>query len=201
MFNKSNSGHSTLKIPQWSHISITVTLLSLALTGCASHNSTSKTGTKTSQSSPSSHSTGSPASKWMTVDSSTHTVTLKMNGAMNGRLNFNGYANGFMTITVPVNWHVHVQFVNKGQLHNSAMIAPIAAVKKKTPPKPAFSGAAIKNASKGIPSGASASFSFIANKPGKYAIMSGVTGYGTSGMWDHFNVSSVKSPSLTVKNG
>src|SRR5205807_10375873 len=32
----------------------------------------------------------------------------------NGTLNFNRYANGQMTVTVPAGWRVHIDFVNSG---------------------------------------------------------------------------------------
>src|SRR5271154_3225365 len=56
---------------------------------------------------------------WMKIDpahKSVHYAITMAQGGNNGTLNFNGYAHGAMTITVPKGWHVSMHVVNSGAL-------------------------------------------------------------------------------------
>jgi sulfocyanin len=115
-----------------------------------------------------------------------------------GGFNFNGYGHGGMTIVVPVGWKVVVQFQNSSVLPHSALIAPSAAAQSSVPPAtPVFAGGATKDLSTGLAQGTKATFSFTTGKPGTYAIVCGVPGHATAGMWDKLIVSATaKTPSV-----
>lgn len=141
---------------------------------------------------------------WMKVDAAhkrvSFTVTASDGGA-NGTLNFNGYANGRMTVTVPAGWRLHIDFVNAGAgalPHSFEVIS-----KGKIPPQginPAIAGAESRDLVPGIPPLQKDAFDFTASRSGNYLWFCGVPGHGLSGMWDGFVVSSAaKAPSVLTK--
>lgn len=135
------------------------------------------------------------------VAAGTHSVTVPLiagQTSADGGFNFNGYGHGGMTVEVPVGWKVVVQFRNASVLPHSAMIAPPAAAQAGVPPAtPAFGGAATKDLSTGLAQGTAATFSFTVARPGTYAIVCGVPGHATAGMWDKLIVSgSARAPSV-----
>src|SRR6266481_3193207 len=53
---------------------------------------------------------------WLTVDTTAKTVTFQLTAGLtqlNGGLNFNGFNDGKLTLTVPTNWTVVLRFTNK----------------------------------------------------------------------------------------
>jgi sulfocyanin len=104
--------------------------------------------------------------------------------------NFNGGANGKMTIIVPHGDVVNVSFTNKASLPHSAEIVAYA----KTPAAvtsfaPALKGASTPNPTAGSPSGKTYKFSFTATKAGKFLLVCAVPGHVAAGMWDNFVIS------------
>src|SRR6266853_3348551 len=52
---------------------------------------------------------------WLTVDTTAKTATLQLTAGLtqlNGGLNFNGFNDGKLTLTVPTNWTVVLRFAN-----------------------------------------------------------------------------------------
>lgn len=98
--------------------------------------------------------------------------------------NFDGYAKGKLTITVPAGWKVHVVFLNVGSLAHSLMVVPGSTKPTASHPKPAFAGATTKLPYTGTPTGRGADFTFKATKPGKYRLLCAVPGHDAAGMWD-----------------
>src|SRR5258708_28202762 len=52
---------------------------------------------------------------WLTVDTTAKTATLQLTAGLtqlNGGLNFNGFNDGKLSLTVPLNWTVVLRFVN-----------------------------------------------------------------------------------------
>ncbi|MEJ2643502.1 MAG: sulfocyanin-like copper-binding protein [Gammaproteobacteria bacterium] len=141
---------------------------------------------------------------WVHVNASKKQVTFDISEGPNGQAgqyNFDGYAHGHMTMTVPTGWHVTMKVTNDGTTGHSMEIIKAP----KTPPvesvKPAFKHAETKDITSGMPPGASSTFSFKANKPGQYWLMCAVPGHALLGMWDHFVVSSkAKRPSVTERS-
>jgi sulfocyanin len=139
--------------------------------------------------------------QWMTYDAAakrvTMTVTAGENPSVNGGWNFNGYASGNMTITVPLGSTVDIAFKNADQLQHSLVVingeAPL-------PPQggdPAFPRAYTVSLVEGIRPGGSDQVRFTADKAGKYRIFCGVAGHGLAGMWNWLVVSAeAQGPSV-----
>ena len=116
-----------------------------------------------------------------------------------GGLDFNGYQNGGMTITVPVGWQVVVHFTNANDLPHSAIVLAAGADKQAAPStSPVFAGAATKNPGGGLPKGAKETFTFEASKAGTYELVCAVPGHAQSGMWAKLIVSpTATAPSVS----
>jgi sulfocyanin len=140
---------------------------------------------------------------WMKVDAAhkhvSFTITASQGGA-NGTLNFNGYANGQMTVTVPAGWRVHIDFVNAGA---GALPHSIEAIKSGKIPlqgtAPAIAGAESRDLVAGVPPMQRDAFDFTAAPAGRYLWFCGVPGHGQAGMWAHFVVSAGGMPGVVVK--
>lgn len=63
--------------------------------------------------------------QWLASNLKKHIATLRLiagyKGAFNG-FNFDGYGKGSMVVVMPVGFHVHVLFSNKGTYPHSAVI-------------------------------------------------------------------------------
>jgi hypothetical protein len=82
-----------------------------------------------------------PTSRWMQYNAAERRVQLLLQASFN-TFGSDGYANGFLTITIPQGWTVDVNFLNeKSILKNGAMIVPLSQLKKGGPFTPAFSEA------------------------------------------------------------
>ena len=146
--------------------------------------------------------------KWVSIDAAHHrvsfTVTAAQGGA-NGTLNFNGYAAGQMTVTVPVGWQVHIDFVNSGAgalPHSLEVIRDVQPVPQQgiAPAIPRAETADLLDGIAPDPPSNKGSADFTASPAGRYLWFCGVPSHGLSGMWDHFVVSGTANlPSVTVK--
>lgn len=129
-------------------------------------------------------------------------VVKASDGGANGTLNFNGYANGDLTVTVPAGWRVHIDLINTGAgalPHSLEVIREVS----KIPPQgipPAIPQAVSRDLVAGVPPLQKDSFDFTAQPPGRYLWFCGVPTHGLSGMWDRFIVSATTSlPIIAVK--
>ncbi len=128
----------------------------------------------------------------MAVNSQNKTVDLTViAGYANQGFNLNGTANGAMRFSVPVGWHVEIQFHNEAGLANSLAVVPRNGSHTVEMP-----GAATSDPSQGIKQGTSTTMSFTASKQGKFRLASVVAGHETSGMWAAFTVTPAGVPSL-----
>jgi hypothetical protein len=144
------------------------------------------------------------APTWVTTSGKVVHLTLiaGWNNANVG-FNFNGGAHGKMVVTIPLGDTVDVSFTNhaKGVPHNVEIIPyttnPIAgrvnppAFKGAETPSPQFRPG--QGGQGGRPSFGSSkplTFSFVANKDGKYMIICAISGHALAGMWDTMIVSS-----------
>jgi sulfocyanin len=137
----------------------------------------------------------------LSYDAATKTVTFALSaGAQSGPgaagpFNFNGYANGAATLTVPPGSTVVMNFVNlDGTPHSAELIAD-----KDPMPNmggdPAIPGAYTKDVTQGLPQGGKDVMQFTAPPSGSFRIFCGVPGHGLSGMWIRFKVDpAAKSP-------
>jgi sulfocyanin len=139
---------------------------------------------------------------WLSVDSASKTATFQLTSGLtqlNGGLNFNGFNDGKLTLSVPTGWNVVIRFKNQDpNLTHSAEIADTAKPMPAGPQDPpAFPHATTAKLMTGLASGDSDTFKFVANKPGSYMIFCGVPGHGLAGMWLRLSVSPAeKRPTL-----
>ncbi len=140
---------------------------------------------------------------WMRVDAAQKRVSFIVkasDGGANGTLNFNGYGNGDLTVTVPAGWRVHIDLINTGAgalPHSLEVIREVS----KIPPQgipPAIPQAVSRDLIAGVPPLQKDSFDFTAQPPGRYLWVCGVPTHGLSGMWDRFIVSATASLPITA---
>lgn len=141
---------------------------------------------------------------WMTVDTAHKTASFDMQMAQNGNngtLNFNGYAHGGMTITIPLGWMVKMKVTNAGQgaiPHSLEIIPQAEVIPTQGMEPPAFDGAETIDLINGLGVGKSDEVDFTASTAGKYWIFCGVPDHGIGGMWDYLVVSSTATaPAVT----
>lgn len=152
----------------------------------------------------------SPAAKpqidcdWLTVDSTAKTATFAVTSGLtqlNGGLNFNGFNDGKLTLTVPTGWTVVIRFTNHdANLPHSAEVIDTTNPMPAGPvDPPAFAHAMTGKLMTGLSAGASDSMQFVANKAGSYMVFCAVPGHGLAGMWIRFKVSPTeKRPTLVA---
>jgi sulfocyanin len=142
---------------------------------------------------------------WMKVDAASRHVSFAVvaaQGGANGTLNFNGYANGRMTVMVPAGWHVHIDLENSGA---GALPHSLEVIREVHPVPhqgivPAIPKAETGDLITGVPPQQRDSLDFVAAPAGSYLWFCGVPTHGTQGMWDRFVVSAgAKLPSVRVK--
>jgi sulfocyanin len=110
----------------------------------------------------------------------------------NNAWNFNGYANGELTIIVPVGSRVVIPFSNlDGNVpHSFGIIAGGASNLVTAPDRPLVFGAATRRYETGIRSVERDVVRFTASEAGEYLFACGVPGHAAGGMWIRFHVSS-----------
>ncbi len=138
----------------------------------------------------------------LSVDTVTRTATFQLIAAqtgLNSGLNFNGFNDGKLTLSVPQHWNVVIQFTNKdANLPHSAEIIDTTKPMPAGPVDPSFARAATIKLMEGMPNGAGDTFRFVANKAGSFMIFCAVPGHGLAGMWIRLKVSATdKRPTLT----
>lgn len=143
-----------------------------------------------------------PDTTWLKWNATTNTATFKLIAGIPGRakspFNFNGYTDGELTLTVPANSNVVVNFVNDdGTPHSAQVIEDQKPIPNIALDQPAIPRAYTKAVSEGIAQFGTDAMRFKAAPPGNYLIFCGVPGHGLSGMWIRLNVSpDAASPSL-----
>lgn len=139
----------------------------------------------------------------LTVDSASKTATLELVAALTdlyGGLNFNGFRDGGLTFTVPLNWNVVMHFKNNDRnvLHSAEVIDSVKALPP-GPVDPAFPRAMTIKLMQGLSASEVDQMKFVANKVGSYMIWCAVPGHGLAGMWIRFKVSATeKKPNLVA---
>lgn len=130
------------------------------------------------------------------------TVTAAQGGA-NGTLNFNGYADGRLTVTVPAGWRVHIDFINSGAgalPHSLEVIRDTGKIPPQGIEPPAIPKAETNNLLAGVQPLQKDTVDFITQPPGRYLWFCGVPTHGTSGMWVRFDVPPGGGmPAVTIK--
>lgn len=132
---------------------------------------------------------------WMVVDTAQRKVTLDIVAGLttaNSGWNFNGYADGEMTIAVPLDWRVEIHFVNQDA--NYPHSVGIVEIEDPMPrsgdqAKIAFPRAFSLQFVRGIFAPKEDTFDFNVDRTGKFWLFCGVPPHGPGGMWDYFVVS------------
>lgn len=119
----------------------------------------------------------------------------------NGSLNFNGYSNGTMTLTVPTGWTVVIHYENHSALRHSFDVIPYTGKQPDSAPPPVFKGASTKDLVSGIGPGKMEALTFAAERPGEYEFLCGVLGHAQAGMWGRLKVSSTATAAAVTPGG
>lgn len=142
---------------------------------------------------------------WLTVDEEKRKVALYIVAALttaNSGWNFNGYANGDMTVAVPLDWEVEIRFTSRdGNYAHSVGIIEIGdeIPVSGTAAKLAFPRAFSLQFDRGFFGPREDKFGFKANKAGRFRLFCGVPPHGKGGMWDYFVVSEeISTPYVEV---
>src|SRR5438034_4943900 len=138
---------------------------------------------------------------WLKADTATRTAGFELIAGLtglNGALNFNGFRDGGLTLTVPLGWNVVLHFRNHdGMLPHSTEVIPDTHPLPTGPVAPAFARAMTVRLEQGLISEQTDDIRFIADKGGSYLIFCGVPGHGAAGMWMRLVFTgSVRRPSL-----
>jgi uncharacterized cupredoxin-like copper-binding protein len=102
----------------------------------------------------------------------------------NGTFNFNGYANGALTLTVPAGWRVVIHYKNNSALRHSLSVISYTGTQPDKAEPPVFAGASTRDLVDGIGVGREETITFVAGKAGKYEFFCGVLVHAQAGMWD-----------------
>lgn len=130
---------------------------------------------------------------FLSYDAQKKTVTLLLTAGYNGlndALNYNGGARGSQGVSVPRGWTVLVSLTNRdSDLKHSAIVVRQMLPPPEEMPAPAFAGASLRQLEEGVPEGDTASFEFVASRPGQFMIACGVPGHAQGGMWLRLTIS------------
>src|SRR5207245_10116888 len=92
---------------------------------------------------------------WLSYDAATKTLNFHLIAGLtglNGALNFNGFRDGGLALTVPKGWTVAIRVTNHdGMLPHSAEVIPATKPVPTGPVTPAFDGAFTVKLAKGLP--------------------------------------------------
>lgn len=129
-------------------------------------------------------------------DSATNTVTFELIGGPSG-FQFNGYASGGATLTLPPKANVVINFVNKDGTPHSAEVISGEGALPNSGGDAAIPRAYTNQLLQGLPQEAGDAMRFQAPDQGTYRIFCGVPGHGLSGMWIWMKVDpNAKAPSF-----
>jgi hypothetical protein len=140
---------------------------------------------------------------WLRLDVGRKTAEFKLIAGLtglNGALNFNGFRDGQLTLTVPRGWRVVLHFSNHdGMLpHSAEVIADTKPIPSGSVP-PALDRAFTVRLAEGLPPQGEDDIRFIADKVGSFLVFCGVPGHGTQGMWIRLRVSATaRRPAVTA---
>jgi sulfocyanin len=137
-----------------------------------------------------------PSTDWLKADAAAKTATLDVvagKDASNNNWNFNGFANGSATVTVPTGYKVTINFSNNdpNMAHSIGVVAKATPFSATPDTKPVFAGAISKNPNSmtdATKKGDMDTVTFTADKPGEYAVLCFVPGHAAAGMWINFTV-------------
>jgi len=128
--------------------------------------------------------------------------------SQNNGWNFNGYADGEITVVVPKGSKVKIDFVSQdGGYPHSLIVIDDPRPGGSLPPqagmdKAAFSRAYTLNPTQGFSAGKEGGMTFTADEAGDYLWYCGVPGHGPAGMWVSFKVrDDIDEPYVRIASG
>jgi Sulfocyanin (SoxE) domain len=132
----------------------------------------------------------------LTSDAASKTVKFTLvadYNSSNGGMNFNGYSQGALVISVPTGWTATVTCQNKGTInHSCAVVSGPGAT------QPSISGAGTQNPTAGLGGGQSGTFNFTAPSPVIERISCLVPGHEAAGMWITLRIVASGNPAASV---
>jgi hypothetical protein len=100
------------------------------------------------------------------------------------QVSFNGVRRGARVLTVPVGWHLGIEFTNRdAELPHSAIVVAGFEPVPEQLPSPAFPSAQTVKVDEGLLEGDSDEIRFLVDRPGRYLIACGVVGHAQRGQW------------------
>jgi plastocyanin len=114
-------------------------------------------------------------------------------------MNFNGYAKGSATYTIPIGWALEVTYINPSPIPHSLIVIEKESIKKIQIAEPYFKGAAVPEHLKGSPF-AKQTFTFTSDEAGEYAFACGFPGHAAGGHWIALDIDA-KATEPTLKLG
>jgi len=134
---------------------------------------------------------------WFHVDEANQSVHMTITAGSTpakNYWNYNGAADGNMTITVPEGFSVVIDFKNDdpNMAHSLGISATTSGFGAMLEPDAAFEGAMSSNPTSMVEStmpGEEESIMFVASAAGDYAMVCYIPGHAATGMWIYFNVS------------
>jgi Sulfocyanin (SoxE) domain len=134
--------------------------------------------------------------QYLKYDAGTNTVTFELIGGPLG-FQFNGYASGGATLTLPPKANVVMNFVNKDGTPHSAVVIAGDGPLPNAEGEPAIPRAYTNQLIQGLAQEASDVMRFQVPESGSYRIFCGVPGHGLGGMWIWMKVDpAAKAPSF-----
>jgi len=113
-------------------------------------------------------------------------------------MNFNGYAKGNATYTIPKGWSVRVKYINPSPIPHSLLVVEKDSLRKLQMPGPYFKGAAVPDFAIGLAYGTS-TFTFTADEAGDFALACGFPSHAINGHWIALEISdTAKAPTLKL---
>ena len=148
---------------------------------------------------------GTPQSidpRWLKADSATRTAEFALLAGfstLSSGLNFNGFKQGGLVLTVPLGWTVVLHFENRDPaLPHSAEVIPAGSIPM-GPVTPVFVHAATRAQDVGLSSGEKQDVRFVAATAGEYVIFCAVPGHGAAGMWMRLSVTAGGQPGVATR--
>lgn len=176
---------------------LAVFALGFLIQGCGIQGGTSASSGQTATLPPVPHSPNPHTFMHDNIQHKTATLTMDADyNNENGGFDFDGYSFGELTIQMPENYTVTVNFTNDGNMPHSVGLVKAGA---ENPTGPIIKGAAIPQAVAGLPPGSTATFSFrTPSHPAHYELACLVPGHIAVGMYVNFDVISGPKPSMVV---
>jgi hypothetical protein len=142
--------------------------------------------------------------QWLSSNVAAKTVHFQLIAGLtglNGALNFNGFADGDLTLVIPSGWNVEIDFFNHdGMLPHSAAVVAGTLPIQPAPAESTIRGAYTVRLTQGLPPLGKDTMRFTADPSGDYFILCGGPGPPTGGMWIRLQISGTAEEPKMITN-